>query len=73
VRLKTLALLFIFVYESMNRELQIRPIYECRYDERLKPKSEESTHLESTVEREWEKKIGTEESVRVLSVFSYSS
>ena len=29
-------------YESINRELKIRPIYECRYDERLKTKAEES-------------------------------
>ena len=32
-----------FVYhESTKRELQIRPIHECRCDERLKTKSEES-------------------------------
>ncbi len=30
-------------YESMKRELKIRPIYECRCDERLKTKTEEST------------------------------
>jgi hypothetical protein len=32
-------------YESTKRELQIKPISECRCDERLKPKVEESTHL----------------------------
>ena len=32
-------------YESMNRELQKRLIYECRCDERLKTKAEESTRL----------------------------
>ena len=30
-------------YESINRNLQTRPIYECRCDERLKTKAEEST------------------------------
>jgi hypothetical protein len=29
----------------MKRELQTRPTYECRYDERLKTKVEESTCL----------------------------
>ena len=29
----------------MNRELKTRPIYECRCDERLKTKAEESTVL----------------------------
>ncbi len=32
-------------YESMKREVKIRPICECRSDERLKPKGEESTRL----------------------------
>ena len=35
-------------YESIKRELKIRPIHECRYDERLKTKSKESTHLTYT-------------------------
>jgi hypothetical protein len=35
-------------YESINRELKTRPIYECRYDERLKTKTEESTRLPHT-------------------------
>jgi hypothetical protein len=45
---------FIFVYyESIKRELQTRPIYECQCesppcDERLKPKAEESTYLTYT-------------------------
>jgi hypothetical protein len=29
----------------MKRELKTRPIYECRWDERLKTKTEESTLL----------------------------
>ncbi len=32
-------------YESRKRELKIKPISECRCDERLKTKSEESTRL----------------------------
>jgi hypothetical protein len=32
----------------MKRELKTRPIYECRDDERLKPKDEESTCLTYT-------------------------
>jgi len=39
--------MFVF-YESINREIKIRPIYECRCDERLKPKDEESTRLTYT-------------------------
>jgi hypothetical protein len=35
-------------YESMKRELKTRPIYECRCDERLKTKTEESTLLAYT-------------------------
>jgi hypothetical protein len=35
-------------YESIKRELKTRPIYECRCDERLKPKAEESTRLTYT-------------------------
>ena len=33
----------VVYYESIKRELKIRPIYQCRYDERLKNKAEEST------------------------------
>ncbi len=36
---------FFVYYESMNRELKTRPIYECRCDERLETKTEESTRL----------------------------
>jgi hypothetical protein len=32
----------------MKRELKTRPIYECRYDARLKTKVEESTRLSYT-------------------------
>jgi hypothetical protein len=34
-----------FYYESRNRELQTRPTYECRCDERLKTEGEKSTLL----------------------------
>ncbi len=37
--------MFVVYYESIKRELKIKPIYECRCDERLKTKSEESTRL----------------------------
>ena len=37
-----------FHYSSIKRELKTRPIYECRCDERLKPKGEESTCLAYT-------------------------
>ena len=32
-------------YESIKRESKTRPVYECRCDERLKTKAEESTRL----------------------------
>ncbi len=32
---------FIVYYESIKRELKIRPIYECRCDERLQTKAKE--------------------------------
>jgi hypothetical protein len=35
----------VVYYESMKRELDIKPIYECGFDERLKTKVEEDTHL----------------------------
>ncbi len=35
-------------YESIKRELKTRLIYECRCDERLKTKVEESTRLTYT-------------------------
>ncbi len=35
-------------YESIKREPKIRPIYECRCDERLKTKVEESMYLTYT-------------------------
>ena len=34
--------------KSIKRELKIKPIYECRCDERLKTKAEESTRLTYT-------------------------
>ena len=39
---------FVVYYESIKRELKTRPIYECRCDERLNPKAEESTRLAYT-------------------------
>jgi hypothetical protein len=39
--------LFVY-YESRKRELNTRPIYECRCDEKLKNKSEKSTRLTYT-------------------------
>ena len=39
------SLSFVVYYESIKRELQTRPIYECRSDERLKTQAEESTRL----------------------------
>jgi hypothetical protein len=38
----------VVYYESIKRELKTRPIYECRCDEGLKPKVEESTRLTYT-------------------------
>ena len=35
-------------YESRKREIKTRPIYECRFDERLKSKTEESMRLAYT-------------------------
>ena len=40
---------FNVYYESKKRELQTKLIYECRCDERLKTKVEESTRLACTV------------------------
>jgi hypothetical protein len=37
-----------FYDESMKREVKIRPMYECRFDERLKTKVEEFTRLVHT-------------------------
>jgi hypothetical protein len=33
----------MFIFKSIKRELKTRPIYDCRYDERLKPEDDEST------------------------------
>ena len=35
-------LLFVVYYESIKREVKTKLIYECRYDEKLKTKVEES-------------------------------
>ena len=37
--------LFFVYYESLKGELKTKPINECRCDERLKTRVEESTHL----------------------------
>jgi hypothetical protein len=37
--------IFLVYYQAIKRELNRRLIYECRCDERLKPKTEGSTHL----------------------------
>ena len=39
----------VVYYESINRELKTKLMYECRCDERLKTKVEESTRLTCTV------------------------
>jgi hypothetical protein len=33
----------VVYYQSIKREVKTKPIYECRCDERLQPKGEEST------------------------------
>jgi len=44
---------FLVYYESIKGELKIRPIYECRCDERLQTKAKEFTRLTYT-EKYWE-------------------
>ena len=39
----------VVYYESIKRELKTKLIYECRCDERLKTKVEESTRLACTM------------------------
>jgi hypothetical protein len=36
---------FVVYYESIKRELKIKPIYECRCDERLQTKTKRFTRL----------------------------
>jgi hypothetical protein len=38
----------LFIIKSIKRELKTRPTYDCRCDERLEPKNDESTCLEYT-------------------------
>ena len=46
------SILFIIVYyESIKRELKIKPIYECRCDERLQTKTKRFTRLSYTGSR----------------------
>jgi hypothetical protein len=47
-----LVLRFVYYDTTTERELNRRPIYECPYDERLKPKAEGSTRLTYTGFRE---------------------
>ena len=49
IETRLLKKVFVVYYESIKRELKTRPIYECRDDERLKTKAEESTRLVYTV------------------------
>jgi hypothetical protein len=37
-----------FIIKSIKREVKTRPIHDCRYDERLEPKDDESTCLTYT-------------------------
>ena len=47
--LKRTRWIVVFVYyESIQRELKIKPIYECRCDERLQTKTKEFTRLTYT-------------------------
>jgi hypothetical protein len=39
---------FMFIIKSIKQELKTRPIYDCRCDERLEPKNDESTCLTYT-------------------------
>jgi hypothetical protein len=39
---------FEFIIKSIKREVKTRPIYDCRCDERLEPKDDESTCLAYT-------------------------
>jgi hypothetical protein len=45
LRLGATVLTPVVYYESIKGELRTSPIYECRCDERLKTKTEESTRL----------------------------
>ncbi len=45
--LPTLSVSFVY-YETIKRDLKIKPISECRCDEGLKTKAEESTYLSDT-------------------------
>ena len=40
--------MLVVYHESIKRELKTKPIYECRCDERLKTRVEESTSLTCT-------------------------
>ena len=47
-RLTHLVKIICFYYETIKRELEIKPISECRCDKRIKTKSKESTCLSDT-------------------------
>jgi hypothetical protein len=38
----------LFIIKSIKGEIKTKPIYDCRCDERLKPKDDESTSLTYT-------------------------
>ncbi len=40
---------YLFIIKSIQWELKTRPMYDCRCDERLKPKDDESTYLGYTL------------------------
>ncbi len=44
IQINKLVTEFVY-YESIQGEIQTKPIYECRCDDRLKPEGEESTLL----------------------------
>ena len=62
-RLTLLLNIVVVYYESIKRELKTKPIYECRWDERLKTRVEESTRLT------WTQLVGELEHLKInLSV-----
>ncbi len=48
ISVKCVTLSLVVYYESIKRELKIKPIYECRCDERLRTKTKRFTRLSYT-------------------------
>jgi hypothetical protein len=48
VRILSRVYLIVVYYETINREIKIKPMSECRCDERLKSKPQESKSLSDT-------------------------